>query len=75
MLNNQADAGYPELTGKRWIGLNFDRIDAAVYWGNSKVFFFRGNQHIRYDMVNYRSDPGFPKYIFGNYVEDWKFFD
>jgi hypothetical protein len=46
-----------------------------VYWGNAKVFFFRGHQHIRYDMVTYRADPGYPKFIFGNYVEDWKFFD
>ena len=75
MLTQQADEGYPELVSKRWQGLTFDRIDAAVYWGNAKVFFFRENQHIRYDLINYRTDPGYPKHITGNYVEDWKFFE
>jgi hypothetical protein len=75
MLTNSVDDGYPQPTSERWVGLSFDRIDAAVYWGNAKVFFFRSNQHVRYDLVTYRSDPGYPKYIFGNYVEDWKFLD
>jgi hypothetical protein len=75
MINNHADPGYPDLISKRWLGVTFERIDAAVYWGNGKVFFFRGNDHIRYDMTTYRVDPGYPKSIFGNYVEDWKFFD
>ena len=42
MLKNRAEEGYPEATSKRWAGLNFDRVGAAVYWGNAKVFFFRG---------------------------------
>jgi hypothetical protein len=46
-----------------------------VYWGNAKVFFCRGNPHIRYDMASYRADPGYPKFIFGNYAEDWQFLD
>jgi hypothetical protein len=66
---------YPDLVSKRWVGVTFDRIDAAVYWGNAKVYFFRGNQQIRYDTVIYRADPGYPKPIISNYVEDWKFFD
>jgi hypothetical protein len=57
------------------VGVTFDRIDAAVYWGNAKVYFFRGNQYIRYDTVTYRADPGFPKSMLSNYVEDWKFFE
>jgi hypothetical protein len=75
MTENRADEGYPELISKRWAGLTFDRIDAAIYWGNGKIYFFRGDQHIRYDMVTYRADPGYPKFIIGTYVEDWKFFD
>ncbi|MFM2056121.1 MAG: hypothetical protein RLY71_506 [Pseudomonadota bacterium] len=70
-----AEEGYPKVTNQRWAGLTFDRIDAAVYWGSAKVLFFRGNQHIRYDMVNFRTDPGYPRYIFGDHTEDWKFFD
>ncbi len=75
MRTHRANEGYPELIAKRWAGINFDRIDAAVYWGNGKVYFFRDNQHIRYDTVNYCVDPGYPKFIFSNYVGDWKFFD
>jgi len=26
-------------------------------------------------MINYRAGAGYPKFIIGNYVEDWKFFD
>ncbi len=66
---------YPALISKRWLGLVFDRIDAAIYWGNGKVYFFREDQHIRYDMVTCHADPGYPKSIIGGYVEDWKFFD
>ena len=29
----------------------FDRVDAATYWGNGKVYFFRDNKFIRYDTV------------------------
>jgi len=59
----------------RWTGVTFDRIDAATYWGNGKVYFFRGDQYIRYDTVMGRTDPGYPKYLVGHYVEDWKFFE
>ncbi len=68
------DEGYPELISKGWVGLTFDRIDAAIYWGDGKVYFFREDQYIRYDTVIYRADPGYPNFIVGHYVEDWKFF-
>ena len=72
--SNRVAEGYPELISKRWVGVTFDRIDAAIYWGGGKVYFFRGDKHIRYDMVICRADPGYPKFISGSYVEDWKFF-
>lgn len=61
--------------GKRWVGVTFERLDAAIYWGNGKVYFFKDDQHIRYDLITRCADPGYPKHIVGNYVEDWRFFD
>jgi len=28
-----------------------------------------------FDLVTRRADPGYPKQIVGNYVEDWRVFD
>lgn len=67
--------GYPQKIKDRWAGVIFDRIDAAIYWRFDKVYFFSGDQYIRYDMSNYRADAGYPKAVPGNYVEDWEFFD
>ena len=53
----------------------FDRLDTAVYYGNSKVYFFSGDQYIRYDLALGRSDPGYPKFLSSNYVEDWELFE
>ena len=52
-------------------------IGQEIYFlrGNGKVYFFRDDQHIRFDMGNYRADPGYPKAIVGSYVEDWRFFE
>lgn len=60
---------------KRWEGVTFDRLDTAVYWGNSKVYLFYGDQYIRYDMSLFRADPGYPRFIENNYVEDWELFE
>ncbi len=67
--------GTRDLIKKRWTGVTFDRLDTAVYWWNSKVYFFYGDQYIRYDMTLYRADPGYPRYIESNYIEDWEFFE
>jgi hypothetical protein len=67
--------GSRDLIKKRWDGVSFDRLDTAVYWGNSKVYLFYGDQYIRYDMAIYKADPGYPRFIESNYVEDWELFD
>jgi hypothetical protein len=46
-----------------------------VYWGNSKVYLFHEDQYIRYDMTVFKADPGYPKFITSNYVEDWEIFE
>lgn len=43
--NGLADARLPD-------GSSFaDRVDAAVNWGNGKVYFFRRNRYVRYDLA------------------------
>ncbi|MCX7635727.1 MAG: hemopexin repeat-containing protein [Syntrophales bacterium] len=62
---NRADHGYPKpINPHTWPGLIWtDGIDDVVNWGNGKVYFFRGNEYIRYDIVEDRADPGYPKEI------------
>lgn len=64
--------GTRDLIKRRWAGMIFEKIDTGVYWKNSKVYFFYGDQYIRYDMSTYKADPGYPKFIPSNYVEDWE---
>jgi hypothetical protein len=67
--------GARDAIKSRWSGVTFDRLDTAVYWGNSKVYLFRDDQYIRYDMAIFKADPGYPRFIESNYVEDWELFD
>jgi Hemopexin len=47
------------------------KIDAAVNWGNGKVYFFRGSEYLRYDITFDRADPEYPKSIAGNWNGVW----
>jgi hypothetical protein len=66
------DPGYPLPIAGNWGHLtdNFSRVDAAVNWGNGKIYFFNGSQYIRWhiDPVDPTSgdvDPGYPQPING----------
>ena len=68
------DEGYPKLikgkdkNGKPyWPGLDFDRIDAAINWGDGCAYFFSGPNYIRYNLEKDRADPGYPKPIQPNW--------
>jgi len=60
---DRADPGYPkEINSETWPGLIWtDGIDAAVNWGNGKVYFFKGSEYIRWDIKADRADPDYPK--------------
>jgi hypothetical protein len=58
-----------------WPGVVFARLDAAFYYGNSKAYFFSGDQYIRYDLALGCADPGYPRYLSSNYVDDWELFE
>jgi len=62
---DRVDAGYPKfINNETWPGLPWTNgIDAAVNWGNGKVYFFKGNQYVRYDIKEDRADKGYPKTI------------
>ncbi len=44
-----------------------DSIDAAINWGNGKVYFFKEDSYYRYDIATNQCDEGFPKKI----AESW----
>ncbi|WP_219835385.1 hemopexin repeat-containing protein [Paenibacillus sp. R14(2021)] len=53
----------PRKIADQWPGVWPDRIDAAVNWGNGKLYFFRGSEYLRYDITLDRVDPEYPKPI------------
>ena len=65
METDRADPGYPKpITQQTWPGMIWtDGIDAAVNWGNGKIYFFKGGQYIRYDIEDDSADSGFPRSI------------
>jgi matrix metalloproteinase-14 (membrane-inserted) len=62
---DQVDAGYPKpINQTNWSGVPWtDGIDAAVNWGNGKVYIFKGNEYVRFDIKADKVDPGYPKPI------------
>jgi Hemopexin len=57
------DPGFPRpIDAQHWPGFPWlDGFDAAVNWGNGKVYFFKGDQFLRYDLGGERVDPGYPE--------------
>ena len=64
---DKAEAGYPKKIADFWKDLpgDFrDNYDAAINGGGpftGKAYFFKGENYIRYDWQNDRTDPGYPK--------------
>ena len=71
MAADKVDDGYPLPIARQWPGLaeaGFDAdLDAAVNWGNGKIFFFKGDRYVRYDMATDTADDGYPLPIAGNW--------
>lgn len=69
--NQLMDAGYPLSIAAYWPGFadaGFgDELGAAVDLGRGKLYFFRGDQYIRYDTTSNAVDPGYPRPIAGNW--------
>ncbi len=64
---DRADSGYPKKISDLWRDLPSgfkDNYDAAINGGGpfaGKCYFFKGDNYIRYDWQNDRTDPGYPK--------------
>src|ERR1043166_324608 len=70
----RVDPGFPKPIAGNWRGFprSWDSgVDAAVNWGDGKVFFFRGGEYLRYDVDADSVDPGYPQSIAGG---NWKNF-
>ncbi len=67
IATNRMDPLYPKPILGNWPGWPSswsDGVDAVINWGNGKVYFFRGNQYLRYDIATDRVD-GAPRAIAG----------
>jgi hypothetical protein len=54
------EGGYPKNIGDHWQGLpaTWDTLDAAAFPPGNKVYFFRKNEFVRYDVATDRVDLG-----------------
>lgn len=71
---DQADPGYPVPIAGNWPGFPpafQEGVDAEVVWNRQKVYFFKGDQYLRYDIAADRVDPGYPLPIAGHWPGLW----
>src|SRR5262249_12585972 len=71
IAGDKIDDGYPLSIADNWPGMRdagfADSIDAAVFLGNGKVFFFKGDKYLRYDVNADKVDSGYPLAIADNW--------
>jgi hypothetical protein len=70
---DHVDPGYPVPIAGHWPGFPSDfeeGVDAEVVWPNGKVYFFKGNQYLRYDIASDQVDGG-PAPIAANWRGLW----
>ncbi|MFF5206606.1 hemopexin repeat-containing protein [Streptosporangium sp. NPDC000396] len=64
VASDKVDSGYPLPVADHWPGFQEAgfgaNIDAAVNWGNGKVYFFKGPDYLRYDIADDKVEPGYP---------------
>jgi hypothetical protein len=72
--SDKADQGYPVPIAGNWPGFPpaFEEgVDAEVVWNHQKVYFFKGDKYLRYDIAADRVDQGYPLPIAGNWPGLW----
>jgi hypothetical protein len=42
-------------------GVNYTKIDAALNYGNGKVYFFSGTTYTKFDLTTFKAESGYPK--------------
>ena len=68
--NPGVEPGYPSSIIDYWPGWPeswASGIEAGVQWSDETIYFFRGLDYIRYDMVTDTVPPGYPMPIVGNW--------
>lgn len=60
MDSDRLDHG-PVSIREAWPGVEFRRIDTALALDSRTVYFFSGNQYVRFDTLNNCVDPGYPQ--------------
>jgi hypothetical protein len=70
-VSNGPDAGFPKKIAGNWPGLpaSFQQGIDAAFWreSNGKIYFFKGDEYVRYSRVASGVDPGYPRKIAGNW--------
>jgi hypothetical protein len=61
------DSNYPKALSVGWTNMMFTSIDAAVNWGNGKMYFFSGINYARVTINPPSVDANYPKPIAGNW--------
>lgn len=70
LRKDKVDKGYPNKIVDYWGNWpsDFIPVDAAAYWGGKKIYFFKNDSYIRYDMDKKKVDPNYPRSIPNNWA-------
>jgi hypothetical protein len=71
---DKADPNYPQPIAGHWSGFPPDfeaGVDAEVVWGNGKVYFFKGDQYVSFDIASDKVDAGYPQPIVAHWPGLW----
>jgi hypothetical protein len=64
IVGKRVDDGYPRPIAGNWSGFPLSwtaGFDAAINWGNGKIYFFKSGEYLRYDIVKDKVDDGYPR--------------
>lgn len=65
LVDDMVDPDYPKLVDNEswpeWPGAWSGGFDAGLRWDADKAYFFRGDEYLRYNLVDDMVDPGYPK--------------
>jgi matrix metalloproteinase-14 (membrane-inserted) len=71
VAHDKVDDNYPRPlnaeTWPHWPAAWNSGVNAAVNWGNGKVYFFKGDRYLRYDIAADTVDQDYPRPIAGNW--------
>jgi len=75
IAHDQVVTGYPKpLDAAHWPGWPAawnSGVDAALFWGNGKVYFFKGGEYLRYDIVADHVDGTYPRLLNSQSWNGW----